>query len=198
MLVGLRTLVGAALALTVLTGCGGAPEQAPALPATPTTTADAAAPDVTGGVLGESRPVRLSIPSLEMETGLVDLGLQADGSMEIPDDGATAGWYENSPTPGELGPAVLAAHVDWRGERGVFYDLRRMEPGDEVTVERTDGSAATFAVTRVAQYAKDAFPTEEVYGDVDSAQLRLITCGGDVDTTGGSYRDNIVVYAELV
>jgi hypothetical protein len=78
----------------------------------------------------------------------------------------------------------------------VFYDLAALRPGDEVSVDRRDGSVVRFAVTRVAQYPKDDFPTEDVYGDVDSAQLRLITCGGDFDHRARSYRDNIVVYAE--
>jgi hypothetical protein len=64
-----------------------------------------------------SRPVRRTIPSIAVDTGLIDLGLKPDGTMEVPPDGSTAGWYTESPTPGELGPAVLAAHVDWRGAK---------------------------------------------------------------------------------
>jgi sortase (surface protein transpeptidase) len=118
--------------------------------------------------------------------------------MEVPADGTKVGWYTDSPSPGERGPAVLAAHVDWNHEKGVFFDLHRLEPGDDVIVDRADGSSATFEVQRVAQYPKDRFPTQEVYGDVAGAELRLITCGGDLDRAARSYRDNIVVYAALV
>lgn len=177
--------------LLLLTGCAAdasaaAPAPAPAAGATPVTT------------LVASHPQRLRIPSIGVDTGVIDLGLQPDGTMDVPADGSTAGWYTHSPTPGELGPAVLAAHVDWKGDRGVFYDLRRSRPGDPVEVERADGSTARFAVRRVERYPKDAFPTAEVYGDVDSAQLRLITCGGEFDAAANSYRDNIVVFAELL
>jgi sortase (surface protein transpeptidase) len=92
---------------------------------------------------------------------------------------------------------LLAAHVDWNHAEGVFYDLRELKPGDEVTVDRQDGVRATFRVSRVAQYPKDKFPTNEVYGDVEGSQLRLITCGGDFNPDVQSYRDNIVVYADL-
>jgi LPXTG-site transpeptidase (sortase) family protein len=117
--------------------------------------------------------------------------------MEVPADGRGVGWYGEAPTPGERGPAVLAAHVDWNHEKGAFYDLRTLETGDEVTVDRADGVRAVFRVGRVAQYPKDQFPTEEVYGDVDRPELRLITCGGDFDRNAHSYRDNVVVYAYL-
>ena len=188
-----RLLIPLGVALALLVGCATAapaPVAQPAgLPATATAAATATA---------ESRPTRLLIPAIAVDAELIDLGLQPDGSLEVPPDGSTAGWYTGSPTPGETGPSVLAAHVDWHGEQGVFYHLRDVQPGDEVRVERADGSAALFRVGRVEQYPKDSFPTAEVYGDVPNPQLRLITCGGDFDDDARSYVDNIVVYADAV
>jgi hypothetical protein len=168
----------------------------PAVPARPVPAAPSAAPVTAAITPPGPHPVRLRIPAIGVDTGLMALGLMPDGSLEVPPDGGTAGWYSGSPTPGEPGPAVLAAHVDWKGAEGVFSDLHNLRPGDEVSVDRRDGSAARFTVARVAQYPKDRFPTDDVYGDVDSPQLRLITCGGDFDRGARSYRDNIVVYAE--
>ena len=183
------------LALTGGCAAAGSPSAAAPspVPVLPTVTPAPAAV----GVLPASPPKRLVIPSISVDTGLIDLGLRPDGTMEVPADGSTAGWYVHSPTPGERGPAVLAAHVDWQGDKGVFYDLRRTEPGDPIRVLRADGSTAAFTVQRVERYPKDDFPTEKVYGDVDSAQLRLITCGGEFDSAARSYRDNVVVYAVL-
>ncbi|WP_240157323.1 class F sortase [Pseudonocardia broussonetiae] len=190
-----RVLAGAALAL-LLSGCGAEQPVAPAAPVAPTPTTTAPAAD-RPTVLAESRPERVVIPALGVDSAMMDLGLQDDGTMEVPPDGTTAGWYALSPTPGEIGPAVLAAHVDWKGEPGVFHRLRDTEPGDEVRVRRADGSTAVFTVDRVEQYAKDSFPSDAVYGDVDRAELRLITCGGEFDGGTGDYEDNIVVYARL-
>ncbi len=145
-----------------------------------------------------SAPVRVTIPELGVRSPVMELGFDDDGSMEVPPGGYPAGWFDRSPTPGELGPAVLAGHVDWGGEPGVFWGLRTLRPGDQVLVDRADGSTATFAVDRVAQYAKDEFPAGSVYGDIDEAGLRLITCGGGFDPDVDSYRDNVVVYASLV
>jgi LPXTG-site transpeptidase (sortase) family protein len=154
---------------------------------------------IDGPMLAASAPRRLEIPALDvMSTALVPLGLQPDGTMEVPEDGKGVGWYTGAPTPGALGPAVLAAHVDWAGELGVFHELHEMETGDSVLVGRADGSTEEFRVTRVEQYPKDRFPTEEVYGMIAHAGLRLITCGGEFDEGQDSYRDNIVVYAQLV
>jgi sortase (surface protein transpeptidase) len=147
--------------------------------------------------MAESSPVRLRIPAIGVDSELMTLGLQADGSLEVPPEGFPAGWYTGGPTPGELGPAIIAGHVDWAGSPGVFFSLREMAPGDEIRVERADGSTALFRVRSIQQFPKDAFPTEAVYIDMDHAGLRLITCGGSFDRQARSYTDNIVVFADL-
>jgi hypothetical protein len=149
-------------------------------------------------VLSASRPVRVQIPSIGVDSELMDLGLQGDGTLEVPATGFPAGWFTGGPTPGERGPAVIAGHVDWGGSPGVFYDLRKVAVGDAITVLRADGGTADFRVTEVGQFAKDVFPTAAVYGDLDHAGLRLITCGGAFDSAARSYLDNTVVFADLV
>jgi sortase (surface protein transpeptidase) len=144
-----------------------------------------------------STPVRVEIPAIGVDSGLMPLGLQSDGSLEVPPEGFPAGWYTDAPTPGELGPAIIAGHVDWDGSPGVFFALRDLAPGAEVAVEREDGSTALFRVESVEQFPKGAFPTDAVYADIDHAGLRLITCGGSFDRQARSYSDNIVVFAAL-
>jgi sortase (surface protein transpeptidase) len=148
--------------------------------------------------LRESDPAQLEIPALGVTSQVMHLGLERDGSMQVPPAAYPAGWYDGGPTPGELGPAVLAGHVDWDGDQGVFYGLRELLPGDQVIVDRADGSVATFAVDRVEEHGKDDFPTDDVYGVVPYAGLRLITCGGTFDEQTGDYEDNVIVFATLV
>jgi hypothetical protein len=157
----------------------------------------APAPPALAAALGASKPVRLSIPAIGVDTSLIPLGLLRDGSLAVPPDGLEAGWYTGAPTPGELGPAVIAGHVDWHGP-AVFHDLGRLKVGALVTVGRADHSVVTFVVTKVGQYAKDNFPTAAVYGNSDFPGLRLITCGGVFDKSTGHYVDNVVVFAKLV
>jgi len=151
----------------------------------------------TGLLLPESDPVAVSIPSIGVQSRLVDLGLEADGAMETPQDPADPGWFSRGPAPGALGPAVIAGHVTWNGAPAVFHRLGTMRRGDQVTVTRTDGKTAVFTVTRVARFSKSRFPTPAVYGPIDHAGLRLITCGGTYDAARHSYLDNVVVFARL-
>ncbi|SNS78699.1 Sortase family protein [Geodermatophilus pulveris] len=170
-----------------------APVELPAEPPAPV----AAAPVAAVRQLPASPPTAVRIPALGVTSAVMELGLRRDGSMQVPPGAYPVGWYDRSPTPGRLGPAVLAGHVDWEGEPGAFAGLTELLPGDTVEVDRADGSTAVFAVDRVEEHPKDAFPSEAVYGDLDHAGLRLITCGGAFDEDTGDYADNVVVFAHL-
>lgn len=146
-------------------------------------------------------PTHLTIPALGVSSPLLQLGLTSTGALEVPAGRSydQAGWYRNSPTPGSLGPAVIAGHVDSaKNGPSVFFRLGALQPKDRVDVTLKDGSVSVFAVDSVGRYPKSAFPTKLVYGDTGFAALRLITCGGSFNRGTGHYEDNIVVLAHLV
>jgi sortase (surface protein transpeptidase) len=194
---------GAALLLgAALTGCAhSGPSPARPAPSAPrvTSSAPATSPSglTTGPVMVSSPPTSVTIPKLKVTSSLVPLGTQSDGAMEVPANADAVGWFTGAPTPGALGPAVLAGHVDWHGKKGAFANLSQLAAGDEVRVTRQDGSTAVFAVRSVNRYPKDKFPTDAVYGAIANAGLRLITCGGEFDSNTHHYLDNVVVFADL-
>lgn len=152
--------------------------------------------------LSSSEPVTIDIPAIEVHSEVQYLGLTAQHTLEVPAPGPyynQAAWYKHSATPGAIGPAIMLGHVDSAADGpSVFFDLATLRPGDEVLVTRRDGMVAVFAVESVGRYPKDDFPTELVYGTTDHAALRLITCGGTFDSSSRHYRDNVVVFANLV
>ena len=94
---------------------------------------------------------------------------------------------------------MLLGHVDSaKWGPAVFYELGNLDPGDLITIGRADGSSVRFRVDRVISASKDAFPTDEVYGNTADPELRLITCGGDFDSAAHSYINNIIVFASEV
>lgn len=168
--------------------------------APPTSTAPAPPAEPASPPVEVAEPVALRIPVLDVSSELMELGLQSDGTVEVPplDQVGTAGWYRGSPAPGAVGPAVLLGHVDSAElGPGVFFELGALGPGDEVEIARRDGTVAVFTVDRVERYTKAEFPTLEVYGNTPDPQLRLITCGGEFDPVARSYEDNVVAYATL-
>jgi len=145
----------------------------------------------------QAQPTHLTVPSVGISTDLETLGLLKDGSLATPKNTDLAGWYGGGAKPGAVGPAVLAGHVSWNGVPSVFFRLSEVAKDDQITVTQEDGSEVNFRVTRVEQHPKDEFPTLEVYGNTATPQLRLITCGGDFDSSSGHFYDNIIVFAEM-
>lgn len=142
-----------------------------------------------------ARPIRLRIPAIDVDTGLEDLGRAPDKSIEVPSQPDIAGWWAGGPRPGQVGPAVILGHLDSKTGPAVFIRLDELEAGDEVLVDRTDGTTARFLVTSLKSYEKAEFPSELVYYPTLDAELRLVTCGGPFDRSMGHYRDNLVVFA---
>jgi sortase (surface protein transpeptidase) len=146
-----------------------------------------------------SAPVTLTIPRLNLNASFeAPLGLNPDKTVEVPKDYQKVGWYSLGPTPGEVGSAVILGHVDSVDGPAVFYSLPSLKEGDTIEVTRADGSVARFAVTDKKLYDQDTFPTELIYGEVDGAQLRLVTCTGLFDKGAMRYSHNYVVFARLI
>jgi hypothetical protein len=145
-----------------------------------------------------ARPVYLSIPAIGVHTRLIRLGLTAQGTLQVPASTSVAGWYTGGPRPGQTGSAVIAGHIDSYLGPGVFFRLRLLRPGDRIYVRHADGTRAVFDVYAEHSYAKNRFPTQQVYGPAPDPELRLITCGGVFNPAAGSYLNNVVVYAAQI
>jgi sortase (surface protein transpeptidase) len=144
-----------------------------------------------------SVPLTLRIPALEMSVPLLSLGLNANGTVQVPTVTTQPGWYRLGVTPGQIGSAVILGHVDSYLGVGIFFNLRTLASGDQVDVGLADGDTAQFTVNSVAMYSKLSFPAQRVYGSHGSSSLQLVTCGGVFDHQTGSYLSNIVVYTSL-
>lgn len=172
-----------------LAGCG-SDVSTPALPPeTAGTTAPRRSPT------RNPTPRQLSIPSLGVDTRLVELGLQEDGTVEVPSDPATAGWFRLGTVPGGRGSSVVLGHVDSVDGPAVFAGLSTMRPRDRVQVVLSDESLVDFEVTGIETYANADFPAQRVYaGTRRGRELNLVTCGGAYDGERGGYQSNVVVF----
>ena len=148
--------------------------------------------------LVRSRPVHLWIPRLGISTSIVELGLNPDGSVQVPSNTVQVGWYVHGPAPGQRGSSVILGHVDSYRGVGVFFYLDMLRPGNLVIVRLANGQVVQFAVIGLREYTKAQFPERVVYGPRSYSALQLVTCGGVFDHQTGHYLSNIVVYTKRV
>lgn len=198
----------AAAAVSLLAGCASpttaaAPEPASSPPAPVTSSATTSAPQAVGELQSSpaaEHPVSVAIPEIGVDSALMSLGLNPDGTIEVPptEPGSPAGWYVGSPVPGQPGPSILLGHVNATdGGPGVFSRLRDLDTDDLINVSQEDGNTAVFRFVRGEKYSKSSFPSNLVYGNTPGPELRLITCDG-FNSDSGEFEDNYVVYAELI
>jgi Sortase domain len=153
-----------------------------------------------GPSLRRSLPLSVDIPAIGVNSELLHLGVNSDGTIQVPSiytRPGQAAWFKYSATPGQIGVSVIEGHVDSYAGPAVFFRLGALRPGDRVDVTLADGITAVFRVTGVRRYLKSNFPAKTIYGATEYAALRLITCGGAFNFATGHYRSATVVFASL-
>jgi len=163
-------------------------------------TTDATVPGNTGPTVYShplSNPVRIVIPAISTAANIIPVGVEREGVMQTP-PARTAGWYKLGPVPGAPGPAVIVAHSYFNHERDVFYNLKRLQPGDEIQVYDGSGDVAVFVVDSKEEILKTELPTERIWNNTSEPVIRLVTCGGTFDPETRHFLSNVVVYGHLV
>lgn len=141
------------------------------------------------------QPTQVQVGAIGLEAPVIPVGVDARSQLDVP-AAATVGWYRYGSAPGQPGASVLAAHVDYNGDRGAFYDLSKLEAGDRVDVHMDDGATLHFTVTGVYEVQKQELAAEELFRKDGTPVLNLITCGGTFNPQKHSYNANVVVTAE--
>lgn len=142
-------------------------------------------------------PEKISIPAIDVEASALHLGVNDKGEMEVPDTIEDVSWFEPGYKPGENGRAVIAGHVDGIAGPAVFWDLAKLEAGDEITVEG-GGERKVFRVYAMESVQLELADVQSIFGYRSSPELVLITCSGDYDHNRGTREERLVIYAELI
>ena len=143
-------------------------------------------------------PRRIVIPKLGIDAVLEDVGINDRGEMDVPKQAAIPGWYSLGYKPGQQGNAVIAGHLDSvAGAPGIFAEINKLVPGDEVIIEDVLGGEFRFRITGSETYKTDEAPVRELFGRNDQPLLRLMTCKGTWIHQENSYDQRLVVTAVL-
>lgn len=142
-------------------------------------------------------PMRIKIPSINVDAVIEKVGLKNDGSMGVPKDPMNTGWYEFGPRPGEVGSAVIDGHVDWwYGAPAVFPNLKKVKVGDKITVQDEFGTIISFVVRKIQSYGATDNATNVFISNDNKSHLNLITCTGVWDSRANQYSQRLVVFAD--
>ena len=143
-------------------------------------------------------PAKIQIPKLGVDTTVEEVGMDANGNMDVPKDPNNVAWYRLGYKIGGNGSAVIAAHFDKpSGAPAVFYHLSSLQPGDAIKISDESGNVLTYRVTESTAYPYDNFPLQKVFNTPGAPTLNLITCDGTWDRTKKTYSNRLVIFSEL-
>ncbi|MGP4077130.1 sortase domain-containing protein [Halobacillus sp. K22] len=142
-------------------------------------------------------PANIQIPAIDVNSEIESVGVLDNGQMGVPEDPDKAGWFEPGTEPGNVGNSVIAGHVDSRTGPAVFYDLDKLEKGDEIIVTDKNGEKKTYVVQKLESYPENDSPISRIFGPTDERRLNLITCTGEFIRDQGGHQDRLVVYSIL-
>lgn len=162
---------------------------------------DVAAKDIYAGVFDKPQtqivPKTLIIDRIDVDATVEKVGKKENGEMDVPEDYKNIGWYESGTQPGEQGSAVMDGHVNDPDGEGVFWDLEKLESGDEVKVSDENGDTLVFEVVGKEAFKLGEAPVKKIFGYTSRRTLNLITCTGDFNYDKGTHEQRLVVYTEL-
>jgi sortase (surface protein transpeptidase) len=140
-------------------------------------------------------PVRLEIPAIGVDAAVETVGRLPNDEIDVPKLPGNVAWFDESARPGQSGkPAIISGHLDSRSGPAVFWDLRKLLPGDELVVTYANGARHVFAVDDKERYFADQLPVQKLLGRNPRRMLNLITCDGAWDRGHASYVQRLAVY----
>lgn len=142
-------------------------------------------------------PARLTIPKINVDAAIEQVGLTSDGLMDAPKGPAEVGWYNKGPRPGETGSAVIDGHSGWKnGIPAAFDNLENLGPGDKITLQDDSGAVISFVVRESRTYAPDADASDVFASNDGKSHLNFITCDGAWDKLAKSHTERLVVFTD--
>ncbi len=142
-----------------------------------------------------SEPRALHIAQLGIESPIQTVGLEANGNMATPANEIGMGWYDGGVAPGNIGPAVLAAHTGLPEKPSIFRKFEELKKGSTFSISDASGQTARFEVTDTAIYTPESAPRGLIFGSTTARRVTLITCTGTWIPQQKTYSHRLVIYA---
>lgn len=146
-------------------------------------------------------PRAIYIKKLGVAARLLPMGVNGDSSLQAPLNINDAGWYTSSAKPGQGGAMVVDGHASQTGTNyGLFAKLDTLVEGDQLIVEKGDGTKLTYKVVHTEIDAESDVDMNKLmlpYGTATQG-LNLITCAGEWTKDGKTLDHRVLVFTTLV
>ncbi len=140
----------------------------------------------------KTAPSKLYFIERNISCTIQKVGRTEEGAMGTVDSPYIAAWYEDGPSPGDTGNALINGHVRWSGLAGTFSILPEMRIGEKIIFEYENGSQKSFYVSEVVFHPFDNVPPY-LMSQSGEDRVTLISCYGEWDSDAGTSSERVFV-----
>jgi sortase (surface protein transpeptidase) len=164
---------------------------------------DEAAPSVetlSTYTVASSLPRALYIDKLDIAARILPMGVNKDNSIQSPKNIFDTGWYTGSVKPGDIGAMFIDGHASGPTREGIFAYLDKLAEGDEIQIEKGDGTRLTYRVVHTEIAELETLDMKKMllpYGNTLRG-LNLMTCTGKWLADQETYDQRVMVWAQQV
>lgn len=153
--------------------------------------------DIASYKVAPNMPRYLIINKLNVYARVKPLGVDSSNTIAAPDNIYDAGWYQRSALPGKAGTMLMDGHVSSWTAKGIFYNLKNLNRGDQIQVERGDGILVSYRVVKAQVYDAQEVDMAAALSPVEPGKpgLNLITCSGELSDNNRSFKQRLVIFA---
>ncbi|HSW85585.1 MAG TPA: class F sortase [Candidatus Saccharimonadales bacterium] len=143
-----------------------------------------------------NRPRYIFISKISTKAIVLPLGTTKTNQLLAPPNVFAAGWYKNSALPGKAGAMLIDGHVSSWKSHGVFYNLKKLIPGDTVKIQRGDGAELIYKIVKTQVYSSANVDMKAAITPIISNKpgLNIITCTGKVIPGTNEFNQRLIVF----
>ena len=147
----------------------------------------------------KDQPRQIELQKINITGCIQKIGTDQNNAVAVPTNVNFAGWFVDSPIPGQEGVSLIDGHVIGRYSKAIFTRLNELNAGDIVRIQYGDHSWKSFEIVQKESYTNDKAASEMFYKLPDvGKQLTLITCTGKWLQNDKTYDHRLIVRTKLV
>lgn len=151
-------------------------------------------------IVATDQPRYIKIHKTGVSARVKPVSTKDNNELQAPSNIYDAGWFIGSTKPGQPGATLLDGHVHGPTKPGVFHDLKRLEQGDVIEVERGDGTILKYSVVSKRTYKSHEADMKSALLPVTPGKsgLNIITCAGKFNSAKNTYEERLIVFTTLI
>lgn len=145
-------------------------------------------------------PKLLTIKKINLTARMKRMDISQSGGVMVPKNINDVGWYANSSNPGAPGTVLINGHVDYAGEPGALYNVKKIENGDDIILETGSGRQIYYKVIKKEEIPTEEFNFDKIFATSpkNTQNIGIVANSGKYDNKKQLFDHKLIIYAQKI